>query len=174
MDASDPRNVQKALRPNTKVVYLETPANPTLAIADLQTISELAHETPGCLVFVDNTFATPYLQRPLEFGADVVLHSATKYLNGHGDVIAGLVLGTEEFIDQVRFFWSKGYDRFSSEPLQCLFDLSRLKTLVLRMERHCANAQKVAEFLETHPAVEAVSYPGLKSHPQYDLVKKNK
>ncbi len=172
VDASDPRNVQKALRPNTKVVYLETPANPTLAIADLQTISELAHETPGCLVFVDNTFATPYLQRPLEFGADVVLHSATKYLNGHGDVIAGLVLGTEEFIDQVRFFGVKDMTGSVLSPFNAYLICRGLKTLVLRMERHCANAQKVAEFLETHPAVEAVSYPGLKSHPQYDLVKK--
>ncbi len=91
------------MKPNTKVVYLETPANPTLDVADIQAISDIAHENEGCLVMVDNTFCTPYIQRPIELGADVVVHSATKYLNGHGDVIAGFVVGTKAFIDQVRF-----------------------------------------------------------------------
>lgn len=103
VDTKDPQNVKNAMKPNTKVVYLETPANPTLDVADIQAISDIAHENEGCLVMVDNTFCTPYIQRPIELGADVVVHSATKYLNGHGDVIAGFVVGTKAFIDQVRF-----------------------------------------------------------------------
>lgn len=172
VDASDPQNIQKALRPNTKVVYLETPANPTMAIADIETISAFAHEIPGCLVFVDNTYCTPYLQRPLELGADVVLHSATKYLNGHGDVIAGLVLGSQEFINQVRLFGVKDMTGSVLSPFDAYLICRGLKTLPIRMEKHCLNAQAVAEFLEEHPAIEAVYYPGLKTFPHYELAQK--
>lgn len=172
VDASNPQNVKNALRPNTKVVYLETPANPTLELADLKAISTYANQIPGCLVFVDNTFCTPYLQRPLELGADVVLHSATKYLNGHGDVIAGLVLGKQEFINQVRLFGVKDMTGSVLSPFDAYLICRGLKTLPIRMEKHCANAQQVAEFLEEHPAIDRVYYPGLKSFPQHDLAKK--
>ncbi len=172
VDVSDLDAVRQALRPNTKVVYLESPANPTMTIADIGGISALAHEIPGCLVFVDNTYCTPYLQRPIELGADVVLHSATKYLNGHGDVIAGVVAGKKEFIDQVRYCGVKDMTGAVLSPFDAYLVCRGLKTLALRMERHCANAQQVAEFLENHPAVARVYYPGLKSFPQRALAQK--
>ncbi len=172
VDVTDPENVRQALRPNTKVVYLESPANPTMDIADIETISKLAHSIEGCLVFVDNTYCTPYLQRPIELGADVVLHSATKYLNGHGDVIAGIVAGKKEFIDQVRLFGIKDMTGSVLSPFDAYLICRGLKTLALRMEKHCANAMQVAQFLESHPAVDVVYYPGLKSFPQYELAKK--
>lgn len=172
LDVRDLENVRQALRPNTKVVYLESPANPTMDIADIEAISELAHSIPGCLVFVDNTYCTPYLQRPIELGADVVLHSATKYLNGHGDVIAGIVAGKKEFIDQVRLFGVKDMTGSVLSPFDAYLICRGMKTLPLRMEKHCANAMQVAEFLESHPAVDVVYYPGLKTFPQYELAKK--
>lgn len=172
VDVSDLEAVRRALRPNTKVVYLESPANPTMTIADIEGISQLAHEIPGCMVFVDNTYCTPYLQRPLELGADVVLHSATKYLNGHGDVIAGLVVGSKEFIDQVRYYGIKDITGAVLSPFDAYLVCRGLKTLALRMERHCASAQQVAQFLESHPAVGAVYYPGLASFPQRELAQK--
>lgn len=172
VDVKDPENVRQALRPNTKVVYLESPANPTMDIADIETISKLAHTVEGCLVFVDNTYCTPYLQRPIELGADVVLHSATKYLNGHGDVIAGIVAGRKEFIDQVMLFGVKDMTGSVLSPFDAYLICRGMKTLALRMEKHCANAMRVAEFLEGHPAVDVVYYPGLKSFPQYELAKK--
>ena len=160
------------MKKNTKIVYLETPANPNMNISDIEAISKIAHETEDCIVVVDNTYCTPYLQRPLEFGADVVVHSATKYLNGHGDVIAGFAVGTQEFIDQVRLFGIKDMTGASLSPFDAFLINRGMKTLDLRMDRHCSNAQKVAEFLEGHPAVESISYPGLKSFPQYELAKK--
>ncbi len=172
VDASDLDAVRRALRPNTKVVYLESPANPTMTLADIEAISAMAHEIPGCLVFVDNTYCTPYLQRPIELGADVVLHSATKYLNGHGDVIAGLVVGKKEFIDRVRYYGVKDLTGAVLSPFDAYLICRGLKTLALRMERHCANAQQVAEFLESHPAVDRVFYPGLASFPQRELAQK--
>ena len=171
-DASDPENIRKAMRENTKVVYLETPANPSLKINDIEAISKIAHENNNCLVFVDNTFCTPYIQRPIELGADVVIHSGTKYLNGHGDVISGFVCGTKEFIDNVRFFGIKDMTGANLSPFDAFLIIRGLKTLALRMDRHCDNAMKVAEFLESHPAVDKVYYPGLKSFPQYELAKK--
>lgn len=172
VDVSDPENVRKAMRPNTKVVYLETPANPTLKLTDIEAISEIAHATEGCRVMVDNTFATPYITRPLELGADVVVHSATKYLNGHGDVIAGFVVGTQEFIDTVRLFGVKDMTGANLSPFDAYLILRGMKTLDIRMERHCANAVKVAEYLEKHPAIDTVYFPGLKNFPQYELAQK--
>ena len=172
VDTSNPENVRAAMKKNTKIVYLETPANPNMNISDIEAISKIAHETEDCIVVVDNTYCTPYLQRPLEFGADVVVHSATKYLNGHGDVIAGFAVGTQEFIDQVRLFGIKDMTGASLSPFDAFLINRGMKTLDLRMDRHCSNAQKVAEFLEGHPAVESISYPGLKSFPQYELAKK--
>lgn len=172
VDMTDLDAVQKALRPDTKAVYLETPANPTLKIMDIETISAMAHQIEGCQVVVDNTFCTPYIQRPVELGADIVVHSATKYLNGHGDVIAGFVCGRKDYIDQVRLFGIKDMTGSVLSPFDAFLIARGLKTLEIRMERHCANAMKVAAFLEDHPAVASVSYPGLKSFPQYDLAKK--
>lgn len=172
VDMTDLDAVQKALRPDTKAVYLETPANPTLKIMDIETISAMAHQIEGCQVVVDNTFCTPYIQRPVELGADIVVHSATKYLNGHGDVIAGFVCGRKDYISQVRLFGIKDMTGSVLSPFDAFLIARGLKTLEIRMERHCANAMKVAAFLEDHPAVASVSYPGLKSFPQYDLAKK--
>jgi len=172
VDTKDPENVRKAMKGNTKLVYLETPANPTLDISDIEKISSIAHKKEGCMVVVDNTFSTPYLQRPLDLGADAVVHSATKYLNGHGDVIAGFVCGKKEFIDEVRLFGIKDMTGASLSPFDAFLINRGMKTLEIRMDRHCENAQKVAEFLESHPIVEKVYYPGLESFPQYELAKK--
>jgi methionine-gamma-lyase len=172
VDTSDLDAVEKAMRANTKVVYLESPANPTLKLTDIEAVSKIAHKTEGCMVMVDNTFCTPYTQRPIELGADVVLHSATKYLNGHGDVIAGFVCGNQEFINSVRLFGIKDMTGAVLSPFDAYLIIRGMKTLPLRVEKHCSNAMKVAEFLEAHPAVEKVYYPGLKNFPQYDLAKK--
>jgi methionine-gamma-lyase len=172
VDIADPENVRKAMKENTKLVFLESPANPTLKISDIEAVSKIAHEKEDCLVMVDNTFSTPYIQKPLSFGADIVVHSATKYLNGHGDVIAGFVVGKQEFIDQVRFVGIKDMTGSSLGPFEAFLIIRGMKTLEIRMERHCSNAIKVAEFLETHPAIDKLYYPGLKSFEQYDLAKK--
>jgi methionine-gamma-lyase len=172
VDMTDLSAVQNAIKPNTKIIYLETPANPTLKITDIKSISNMAHQTAGCQVIVDNTFCTPYIQRPVELGADIVVHSATKYLNGHGDVIAGFVCGTAEYITQVRLFGIKDMTGAVLSPFDAFLISRGMKTLAIRMEKHCANALKVAEFLENHPAVKTVLYPGLKSFPQYELAKK--
>lgn len=172
VDTTDLEAVKKAMKSNTRVVYLESPANPTLKITDIQAISKIAHETENCLVFVDNTFCTPYLQKPLELGADVVLHSATKYLNGHGDVVAGFAAGKADFITQVKLFGIKDMTGAVLSADDAYLILRGMKTLEIRMEKHCSNALKVAEFLEAHPAIEKVYYPGLESFEYYDLAKK--
>jgi methionine-gamma-lyase len=172
VDASDPENIRKAMKENTRVVFLETPANPTLLITDIEEISKIAHGQENCIVMVDNTFSTPYIQRPLELGADVVIHSGTKFLNGHGDVISGFVVGSKAFIDQVRLFGVKDMTGSCLSPFDAYLIIRGMKTLEIRMDRHCENAMKVAEFLESHPAVETVYFPGLKSFPQYELAKK--
>jgi len=172
VDMRDPKEVEKAMRPNTKLVYVETPANPNMHVADIEAIAEIAHRHEGCRLMVDNTFCTPYLCRPLEHGADMVVHSATKFLNGHGDVIAGFVVGTKEYIDQVKLLGIKDLTGSVLGPFEAFLINRGLKTLHVRMDRHCENAQKVAEYLEKHPKVESIAYPGLKSFPQYDLAKK--
>lgn len=172
LDMTDLTAVEKAMRPNTKAVYLETPANPTLKVLDIAGISQIAHAVPGCQVVVDNTFCTPYIQRPIEHGADIVVHSATKYLNGHGDVIAGFVCGKQDFVNQVRLFGIKDMTGSVLSPFDAFLVARGLKTLALRMEKHSANAMAVATFLESHPAVESVTYPGLTSFAQYELAKK--
>lgn len=172
VDTSDPENVRKAMKPNTKVVYLESPANPNMLISDIEEISKIAHEAEGCMVVVDNTYCTPYIQRPLDLGADVVIHSATKYLNGHGDVIAGFAAGKLDFIKQVRLVGIKDMTGACLSPFDAYLINRGMKTLNIRMDRHCANAQKVAEFLEKHSSVESIYFPGLKSFPQYELAKK--
>ena len=172
VDVTKPENVKEAMRENTKVVYLETPANPTLGLSDITAISKIAHEKEGCLVIVDNTFCTPYLQRPIELGADVVVHSGTKFLNGHGDVVSGFVVGSVDFITQVKLFGIKDMTGSCMSPFDAYLMIRGMKTLEIRMERHCQNAMAVAEFLETHPAVQKVYYPGLKSFEQYELGQK--
>ncbi len=173
MDLTDLDAFKAALNPKTKVVYFETLCNPTMKAIDIAAIAKIAHEyNPEIKVIVDNTFASPYLVRPLELGADVVVHSATKYLNGHGDVIAGFSVGSAEFMTKVRMFGLKDMTGSVMGPFEAFLINRGLKTLSLRMEKHSANAMKVAEFLENHPAVKKVYYPGLKSFEYYDLCKK--
>lgn len=172
VDMRDPQEVAKAMRPNTKVVYLESPANPNMDMIDIAAVAEIAHRQEGVQVMVDNTYCTPYICRPLEHGADIIIHSATKYLNGHGDVIAGFVVGKEEYINQVRLLGVKDLTGASLSPFDAFLIDRGMKTLPIRVEKHSANAQKVAEFLEKHPQVSSISYPGLESFPQRDLVKK--
>lgn len=171
VNAKNPENIRKAMKSNTKLVYIETPANPTLDIIDIEATAKIAHEN-GAVLMVDNTFMSPYGQRPIELGADIVIHSATKYINGHGDVIAGLVIGKKEFIDQVRFVGVKDITGGCISPFNAWLIIRGVKTLGVRMDRHCQNAMKVAKFLEKHPMVEKVVYPGLESHPQHELAKK--
>ncbi len=170
VDTSDLAAVKAALKENTCAVYLETPANPNLKIADIAAVAEIAHGyNPAIKVVCDNTFASPALQNPLALGADVVVHSATKYLNGHGDVIAGFVVGKADFIGEVRMFGLKDMTGAVMDPFAAYLILRGLKTLEIRMERHCANAKAIAEFLDQHPAVEKVYYPGLKNHVGHDI-----
>lgn len=171
VDAKDSENVRKAIKPNTKLIYCETPTNPCLKLVDIKTLAEIAKENNAFLM-VDNTFATPYITRPLELGADIVIHSGTKYLNGHGDVICGFIITNNKLINDIRYVGLKDMTGAVLSPFDSYLVQRGLKTLGLRMEKHCENAQKVAEFLENHPNVKAVYYPGLKSHPQHDLAKK--
>ncbi|MCE1167939.1 MAG: aminotransferase class I/II-fold pyridoxal phosphate-dependent enzyme [Sphingobacteriia bacterium] len=170
LDTSDIKNVEAAIRPNTKLIYLETPANPTMGIADIKAISELAkkHNIKVC---VDNTFCSPYLQTPLDLGADVVLHSMTKFINGHADIVGGMIVcKTEADYKLVRgVMVSMGCNM---DPHQAFLTRRGLKTLAIRIDRAQENAIKVADFLNSHPNVEWVKYPGLPSHPQYELAKK--
>ena len=172
-DLSDIENLRKALTDKTKVVYFETPCNPTLKLLDIELIAKTAHAfNPAIRVIVDNTFCTPYLQRPLSLGTNVVVHSATKYLNGHGDVIAGVIVGDEEFIGQCRMFGLKDMTGAVMSPFNAFLMARGMKTLDIRMERHCANAKKVAEFFANHPAVDKVYYPGLESFKGHEIAAK--
>lgn len=172
IDTSNLEEVRKTMKKNTRVVYLETPANPNMKITDIEEISKIAHENSYTRVMVDNTFATPYLQRPLELGADIVVHSATKYLNGHGDVIAGFVVGKMDFINEVKSFGIKDMTGSVLGPMEAFLIIRGLKTFEVRMERHCFNAEKVAEYLNKHPKVLEVYYPGLESHEGHEVAKK--
>lgn len=173
IDTSDLEAVKAHLKENTCAVYLETPANPNLKITDIAAISKIVHEyNPAIKVVCDNTFATPALQNPLKLGADVVVHSATKYLNGHGDVIAGFVVGSADFISEVRMFGLKDMTGAVMDPFTSFLILRGLKTLELRMARHCENGMKIAQFLAEHPAVEKVYYPGLETHVGHDIAAK--
>ena len=173
VDMANLENVKAALSEKTKVVYLETPCNPTLKVVDIAEVAKLAHGfNKNIRVIVDNTFATPYLQQPLKLGADVVVHSATKYINGHGDVIAGFVVGSAEFIGQVRMFGLKDMTGAVMSPFDAFLIARGLKTMDIRMEKHCSNAMKVARFLHDHPAVDKVYYPGLEDFEGYEIAKK--
>lgn len=172
LDTSDLEAVKKAMKKNTRVVYLETPANPNLKISDIEEIAKIAHTNEYTKVVVDNTFASPYLQKPLLLGADLVVHSATKYLNGHGDVIAGFVVGNKELITEVKLFGIKDMTGSVLGPTEAHLIIRGLKTFEIRMQRHCENAMKVAEYLNAHPKVSKVYYPGLKDHEGYEIAKK--
>ena len=169
-DLSDRETVEKSIRPNTKMMWIETPTNPTLTLVDLDMVSSVckAHDI---LLVVDNTFATPCLQRPLEFGADIIVHSATTFLNGHSDIIGGAVVVNDEDLAERLLFLQNAIGAVAG-PFDSFLALRGLKTLALRMERHCENAQAIAEWLERNPKVDKVVFPGLESHPAHELAKK--
>lgn len=173
VDLSDANNLKAALRDNTVMVYLETPANPTLKIIDIAEICEIAHSHNSDIkVVCDNTFATPYITRPLELGCDVIVHSATKYLNGHGDVIAGFACGSVAFMTEVRMFGLKDMTGAVLSPNDAFLIQRGLKTLEIRMDRHCENAIKLAEYLDKHPKIEKVHFPGLPGHHNHEIAKR--
>src|SRR5881394_3241365 len=171
VDLTDPEDLERTIKPNTRMVWIETPSNPLLKLIDLEAIAKIARERKIISVS-DNTFATPWIQRPIETGFDMVIHSATKYLNGHSDMVGGVVVVGEnkELADQIAFLQN------SVGAIAGAFDsflvLRSLKTLALRMERHCSNAMEIARWLTTEPQVESVRYPGLEKHPQHALAKK--
>ncbi|MEA4972526.1 MAG: methionine gamma-lyase [Candidatus Metalachnospira sp.] len=173
VNTSNLDEIKANLKENTVAIYLETPANPNLKVADIVAISDIAHSyNKDIKVVCDNTFATPYLQRPLELGADIVVHSATKYLNGHGDVIAGFVIGKADFISEVRMFGLKDMTGAVLDPFAAFLILRGLKTFELRMIRHCENARAVADLLEKSDKVSKVYYPGLESFENHDVAVK--
>jgi len=170
VDMGDPENVRNTIRPNTKLVYMETPGNPTLKVVDIAAINAIAKEK-NIPTVVDNTFASPYLQSPFAHGVDIILHSTTKYIGGHSDVIGGALVLRDNTYDEVMRFHRNTVGAIP-DPFNSWLTLRGVKTLAARMGIHCKNAQAVAEFLEKHPAVENVIYPGLPSHPQHALAKK--
>ncbi len=170
MDTSDPVAVEKAIRENTKLIFLETPANPTMELSDIEKISEIAHKN-NLLVVVDNTFSSPYLQKPLDLGADVVLHSLTKFINGHADVVGGALISRDkDTLTKMKKIMR--YMGGNMDPHQAYMVYRGVKTLALRVQKATDNAKKVAEFLDQHPKIKWVNYPGLKSHSQHDLAAK--
>jgi cystathionine beta-lyase/cystathionine gamma-synthase len=167
VDTSDVAEIEAAIRPNTRMLFIETPTNPVLRLTDLKAASEAAHAR-GVMVVVDNTFASPYVQRPLDFGADLVVHSTTKFLNGHSDSVGGIVVAVrDEHIEWLRFV--QNAEGAILGPMDAWLVLRGTKTLPIRMERHNENAQVLAEFLASHPRVTRVHYPGLPDHPQHAL-----
>lgn len=161
--------IRAAIRPETRLLYIETPSNPTIEITDLKACSDLAHEH-GITVAVDNTFCSPYLQRPLEFGADIVLHSLTKFINGHADIVGGVVIAKDEVLYK-KLRSNMINQGFNMDPHQAYLVIRGVKTLSIRMDRAMESAMIIAEYLENHPKVEWVRYPGLLSHPQHELAK---
>ena len=167
VDTSDPRNVAKAIRKKTRFVYIETPTNPLMTLTDIAAVSEIAHQH-GCQVVVDNTFMSPYFQQPIKFGADIVLHSTTKFLNGHSDGIGGVLVCTTQDQAEKLAFVQKAVGAILS-PFECWLVLRGVKTLAVRMKQHDESGRMIAEYLSKHRKVKKVFYPGLKSHPQYEL-----
>lgn len=170
VDMSNVQNITNAITPQTKLIWIETPTNPMLNIVDIEAVCSIAKQH-NILVCVDNTFASPFLQTPLDLGADIVIHSATKYLGGHSDVIHGAIVVKDKSIADELYFIQNASGAVPG-PQDCFLVLRGIKTLHLRMERACENAQKIAEFLSTHPKVEKVNYPGFSSHPSHDIAKK--
>lgn len=171
VDTTDVDAIKAAIRPNTTLVYVETPANPVLKISDIQEISKMLKEYDGIKLVVDSTFASPYLQNPLKLGADVVVHSATKYIGGHGNVTAGVIAGPKELMDRCRMPFLQCFGAVL-DPFGAWQLVNGLKTLAVRMEKHCDNAMKVAKFLQQHDMVDKVYYPGLPDNPGYNVAKK--
>ena len=171
VDMTDPANVAAALSEKTRFVYFETPANPNMRLVDIEAVAKIA-KAHGILTIVDNTYSTPYLTRPIELGADIVVHSATKYLGGHGDLIAGLVAGPADLLMEIRVEGLKDMTGAVMAPLTAHQIMRGMKTLELRMDRHSSTAMMIARALEAHPAVESVAYPGLESFPQHELAQK--
>ncbi|WP_095111118.1 methionine gamma-lyase [Pseudomonas sp. Irchel 3E20] len=172
VDMSDLAQLRDAISPATRLVYFESPANPNMQLVDIQAVAALAHQHPGITVVVDNTYCSPYLQRPLELGADVVVHSATKYLSGHGDITAGIAVASQALAERIRLQGLKDLTGAVMSPQDAFLLMRGLKTLALRMERHCSNALAIAQYLQAHPAVDWVAYPGLPSFAQYDLAQR--
>ena len=170
VDLTDASRLEKSIKPNTRMVWIETPSNPLLKLIDIEAIAKIARERK-ILSVSDNTFASPWLQRPIESGFDMVIHSATKYLNGHSDMVGGVIVVGEnkELADRIAFL--QNAVGAIAGPFDSFLALRGLKTLALRMERHCANALEIARWLEEQPKIASVSYPGLKSHPQHDLAR---
>jgi cystathionine gamma-lyase len=171
LDLTNPAALEAAIRPNTRLLWVETPTNPLLKLVDLSAVAALARKH-GLITVCDNTFATPFVQRPLEHGFDIVVHSATKYLNGHSDCVGGVAVVGDNASLQERLAYLQNAVGAISGPFDSFLILRGIKTLALRMERHCANALAIAQFLEKHPKVERVYYPGLESHPQHALAKR--
>ena len=170
-DFRDVENVMQNIRSNTAVLFTETPSNPSLGVVNIEAIGRVAKEN-DCLLIVDSTFAPPPIQRPLSLGADMVVHSLTKYINGHGDVIAGFIIGKADFIGQCRMFGLKDMTGAVMSPFNAFLIARGLKTLDIRMERHCANAKALADFFVHHPAVKEVYYPGLENFQGHEIAKK--
>ncbi len=170
VDLANPVAFQAAIRPNTRMVWMESPTNPMLNLIDLAAVAQLARQR-RILSVCDNTFATPYLQRPLDLGVDIVMHSATKYLNGHSDVLGGAVIVRDAALAEQLKFLQNGLGAICG-AFDSFMLLRGIKTLAVRMERHCANALRIAQHLESHPAIKAVRYPGLASHPQHALARR--
>jgi methionine-gamma-lyase len=170
VDLTQPEQLARAITPRTRLVYFETPCNPNMRVIDIARVAEIAHSF-GVPVMVDNTYCTPMLQRPIEFGADVVIHSATKYLGGHGDLLAGLVCGRLDAMQRVRMHGLKDLTGAVMSAMDAFLILRGLKTLELRMERHCASAMELSRRLQNHPVVTQVIYPGLAGFPQYEVAK---
>lgn len=168
VDMRNPENILTAITNKTKVIYFETPANPNMRMVDIKAVTEIAKEN-NLLTVVDNTYATPYLTQPISLGADIVVHSATKYLGGHGDLVAGLVVGSAELIGRIRIEGLKDMTGAVMAPLTAFQIMRGIKTLEIRMDRHCKTAEIIAKELENHTAVEVVYYPGLTSFNQYDI-----
>jgi cystathionine beta-lyase/cystathionine gamma-synthase len=169
-DFTDLSRVEEAFTPNTRLVWIESPSNPTLVVLDIAAVAELAHRHNALLV-VDNTFASPYLQTPLDLGADIVLHSTTKYIGGHSDLIGGAVVTNDLVLYEKLYRYQNDFGGVPS-PFDCWLTLRGIRTLHVRMEAHCRNAMAVAQFLQSHPKIEWVRYPGLPSHPQHELARK--
>ena len=169
VDMANPAELQAAISPATRMIYFETPANPNMQLVDIPAVARIAHTHDNLLVVIDNTYCTPYLQRPLELGADVVVHSATKYLSGHSDITAGMVVTSQLLADRIRLQGLKDLTGAVLSPHDAHLLMRGIKTLALRMDRHCSSAQAIAQMLQDHPAVEWVAYPGLPSFPQYEL-----
>jgi cystathionine gamma-lyase len=170
VDGDDIDALRRAFRPNTRMLWIETPSNPMLNLVDLQAACEVAH-AHGALVVVDNTFATPYLQQPFEFGADILVHSTTKYLGGHSDVVGGALCVRDATLYEQLKFYQNAVGAVPG-PLDCFLVLRGIKTLALRMRQHCENARRIAEYLAQHPEVKQVRYPGLPSHPGHELARR--